>query len=108
MMIATVMPAATNAAGYPSARIASGRPTTAHIEGRDPKRRVATRAIHVTAAGIRAHGVRRRKAPSAVATPFPPQNPRNTGQQFPTTASTAAAPLHAGPAPARLPIHVAR
>ena len=50
------------------------------------------------AAGPVAHGASARNAPNPVATPLPPRNRKNTGQQFPTMARTAPAAAHAGEA----------
>src|SRR5262245_34226748 len=60
-------------------------------EASETYRKVTVTASHTTAAGSTAHGVNARNAPSPVAAPLPPRNPRNTDQQLPTMAATAAA-----------------
>ena len=95
-MTATASPARASAAGIRG----PGSPAGARSRRRWTRaRRTGTRRrgiANTTAAGISAHGVMRRNAPRAVATPLPPRNRRNTGQQLPTTARKAAAPAQPG------------
>src|SRR5262249_2001157 len=79
----------------------TGRQRVAVIEARETYLKDVTTISHTSTVGAVAQGVRARKAPKPVATPLPPRNRRNTGQQLPTTASTApaAAPPGGGARP---------
>src|SRR5438067_3986126 len=75
---------------FPKSQALRGNATAAIMEANETKRKTKKVPVHTITAMNVATGNKPRQAPAAAATPFPPRNPSQTGNEWPTTTNKAA------------------
>src|SRR5437773_4946069 len=83
-------PKTMGSAAFPKTQALRGRAIAATMEANETKRKTTKTVIHTATAMNVATGNRPRHAPVAAATPFPPRNRSQTGNEWPTTTNKAA------------------